>query len=93
MFLLEAPAERLRWSHVSLPFRAALRSAHQMIGLQTLCWQLMRRRCQEGYIDPSENARAAMDLYRSHAQQWEGAVSSGNWPSCLPPSTFSRCYS
>lgn len=39
-----------------------------------------------------ENARAALDLYRSHAADWEGAVSSGHWPAYLPPSTFSRCY-
>ncbi|KAF7347898.1 hypothetical protein MVEN_01547700 [Mycena venus] len=75
------------------PFRNALRSPHQIVGLQTLCWQLMRRRCQEGLIDPSENARAAMDLYRSHSKEWEASISKGNWPSCLPPSTFSRCYS
>ncbi|KAJ7169805.1 hypothetical protein C8R46DRAFT_212606 [Mycena filopes] len=74
------------------PFRNALRNPHQIIGLQTLCWQLMRRRCQEGLIDPTENARASLDLYRSHATEWETAISRGNWPSSLPPSTFSRCY-
>ncbi|KAJ7783703.1 hypothetical protein DFH07DRAFT_199489 [Mycena maculata] len=75
------------------PFRNSLRSPHQVVGLQTLCWQLMRRRCQEGLIDPSENARAALDLYRSAAKEWESAIVHGNWPSTLPPSTFSRCYS
>ena len=39
-----------------------------------------------------ENARAALDLYRSHASEWEKAVSEGHWPAHLPPSTFSRCY-
>ena len=39
-----------------------------------------------------ENARAAMDLYRSQSEEWESAVSRGHWPSCLPPNTFSRCY-
>ncbi|TFK41245.1 ribonuclease H-like domain-containing protein [Crucibulum laeve] len=74
------------------PFRNALRSPHQIIGLQTLAWQLMCRRCQEGYLDPLENARAALDLYRSHADEWEAAIAKGNWPCALPPSTFSRCY-
>ncbi|KAJ6519741.1 hypothetical protein C8R45DRAFT_1048536 [Mycena sanguinolenta] len=87
------PASATRDVALYQPFRNALRSPHQVIGLQTLCWQLMRRRCQEGLIDPSENARAAMDLYRSHSKEWEATIAKGNWPSCLPPSTFSRCYS
>ncbi|KAK0208089.1 hypothetical protein DFS33DRAFT_411026 [Desarmillaria ectypa] len=74
------------------PFRNTLRSPNHLIGLQTLSWQLMRRRCQEGHLNPSENARAALDLYRTHAQGWENAISNGNWPCALPPSTFSRCY-
>ncbi|RDB29269.1 RNA exonuclease 4 [Hypsizygus marmoreus] len=74
------------------PFRNALRSPHQVIGLQTLAWQLMCRRCQEGQHHPVENARVALDLYRSDADNWEAAISKGNWPSALPPSTFSRCY-
>ncbi|KAK7064292.1 hypothetical protein R3P38DRAFT_36602 [Favolaschia claudopus] len=87
------PAVATRDVALYQPFRNALRSPHQIIGLQTLCWQLMRRRCQEGLIDPSENARAAMDLYRSHSKDWEATIIKGNWPSSLPPSTFSRCYS
>lgn len=39
-----------------------------------------------------ENARAAMDLYRSHATEWEDVISKGQWPSHLPPDTFARCY-
>ncbi|KAH0590849.1 hypothetical protein H2248_000968 [Termitomyces sp. 'cryptogamus'] len=74
------------------PFRNALRSPHQIVGLQTLAWQLMCRRCQEGPHHPVENARVAMDLYRSDAENWESAISKNNWPCSLPPSTFSRCY-
>ncbi|KAJ6575030.1 hypothetical protein B0H19DRAFT_624101 [Mycena capillaripes] len=87
------PAVNTRDVALYQPFRNALRSPHQVIGLQTLCWQLMRRRCQEGLIDPAENARAAMDLYRSHSSEWESTITKGNWPCGLPPSTFSRCYS
>ncbi|KAF8213126.1 hypothetical protein K438DRAFT_2158054 [Mycena galopus ATCC 62051] len=68
------PAVATRDVALYQPFRNALRSPHQIIGLQTLCWQLMRRRCQEGLIDPSENARAAMDLYRSHSKDWEATL-------------------
>lgn len=39
-----------------------------------------------------EKARAVMDLYRSHATEWERYVSESQWPCLLPPSTFSRCY-
>ncbi|KAF9270144.1 hypothetical protein L218DRAFT_976090 [Marasmius fiardii PR-910] len=74
------------------PFRNALRSPNHIIGLQTLSWQLMRRRCQESEQNPLENARAALDLYRSDAKDWEDAIARGNWPCALPPSTFSRCY-
>ncbi|KAF7320105.1 FAD/NAD(P)-binding domain-containing protein [Mycena kentingensis (nom. inval.)] len=87
------PAVATRDVALYQPFRNALRTPNQIIGLQTLCWQLMRRRCGEGLVDPAENARAAMDLYRSGAREWESAVIKGNWPCSLPPSTYSRCYS
>ncbi|KAJ8083916.1 hypothetical protein PM082_002683 [Marasmius tenuissimus] len=74
------------------PFRNALRSPNHVVGLQTLAWQLMCRRCQESEQNPLENARAALDLYRSDAKDWEDAIARGNWPCSLPPSTFSRCY-
>ncbi|VDB86484.1 unnamed protein product [Peniophora sp. CBMAI 1063] len=75
------------------PFRNALKSPNQLIGLQTLAWKLMRRHCQQdGQHDALENARAALDLYRSHAADWERAISEGRWPTVLPPSSFSRCY-
>ncbi|KAJ4484802.1 ribonuclease H-like domain-containing protein [Lentinula edodes] len=74
------------------PFRNALRSPNHIVGLQTLSWQLMCRRCQESEQNPLENARAALDLYRSDATDWEEAIRRGSWPCALPPSTFSRCY-
>ncbi|KAH7883513.1 hypothetical protein F5I97DRAFT_1813689 [Phlebopus sp. FC_14] len=86
------PAVATRDVALYQPFRNALRSPNQIIGLQTLMWHLMYRRCQDGHLHPVENARAALDLYRTVATEWEAAISSGNWPSCLPPSTFSRCY-
>ncbi|KAF9244623.1 ribonuclease H-like domain-containing protein [Melanogaster broomeanus] len=86
------PAVTTRDVALYQPFRNALRSPNQVIGLQTLMWHLMGRRCQDGHIHPVENARAALDLYRTVAAEWEGAISLGDWPSCLPPSTFSRCY-
>ena len=109
------------------PFRNALKTPKQVVGLRTLMWHLMRRRCQDGkqcavslglgasnptrggrtvatssgyqinclltpIVHQLENARAAMDLYRSHATEWEDVISKGQWPSHLPPDTFARCY-
>ncbi|KAF8807321.1 hypothetical protein BYT27DRAFT_6564460 [Phlegmacium glaucopus] len=88
---LPHPAVDTRDVALYQPFRNALRS-NQIIGLQTLAWQLMSRRCQEGQLHPLENARAALDIYRSDSQAWERSISQGNWPCALPPSTFSRCY-
>ncbi|KAI0094056.1 hypothetical protein BDY19DRAFT_982822 [Irpex rosettiformis] len=85
------PAVATRDVALYRPFRTALQM-NQVIGLPTLMWRLMRRRVQEGALDSVENARAAMDLYRSHASEWESVVSKGQWPTEMPPDTFSRCY-
>ncbi|KAJ7580695.1 ribonuclease H-like domain-containing protein [Mycena floridula] len=74
------------------PFRNALHSPKQVVGLQTLAWQLMRRRFQQQESNPLENARAALDLYRTQQQDWETAIAHGTWPCALPPSSYSRCY-
>ncbi|KAJ7580483.1 hypothetical protein C8J56DRAFT_961644 [Mycena floridula] len=74
------------------PFRNALHSPRQVVSLQTLAWQLMRRRCQQQESNPLENARAALDLYRTQQQDWETAIAHGTWPCALPPSSYSRCY-
>ncbi|KAI9445119.1 hypothetical protein H4582DRAFT_1805328 [Lactarius indigo] len=86
------PAVNTRDVALYQPFRNALRSPNQLVRLPTLTFHLMGRRCQEGQQNPLENARAAVDLYRSHASEWENAIREGQWPSALPPSTFSRCY-
>ncbi|KAI0673399.1 hypothetical protein C8Q78DRAFT_969183 [Trametes maxima] len=85
------PAVATRDVALYQPFRNALK-ANQALGLQTLMWHLMRRRVQETHVCALENARAALDLYRSHSEEWEATVARGQWPSFLPPSTFSRCY-
>ncbi|KAI9512811.1 ribonuclease H-like domain-containing protein [Russula earlei] len=86
------PAVNTRDVALYQPFRNALRSPNQLVRLPTLTFHLMGRRCQEGQQNPLENARAAVDLYRSHANEWETTIREGQWPSALPPSTFSRCY-
>ncbi|KAH9846842.1 ribonuclease H-like domain-containing protein [Lenzites betulinus] len=87
------PAVATRDVALYQPFRIALRfSPNSVIGLPTLMWQLMRRKVQEPHVCALETARATLDLYRSHATEWEGTISRGQWPSFLPPSTFSKCY-
>ncbi|KAJ7783119.1 hypothetical protein B0H16DRAFT_1671227 [Mycena metata] len=75
------------------PFRNAIDSRMKTLGLRRMCWELMGRRCQEGFINPTENARVSMDMYRSRSNEWEAEISSGVWACFLPPDSFSRCYS
>lgn len=45
------------------------------------------------YASPQlENARAAVDLYRSALNECEEAINAGKWPFELPPTNFARCY-
>ena len=46
------PAVATRDVALYQPFRNALRSPNQVIGLQTLMWHFMCRRCQDGHIHP-----------------------------------------
>ncbi|THV05266.1 hypothetical protein K435DRAFT_895306 [Dendrothele bispora CBS 962.96] len=50
---------------VNVTLYQSFRNANHVIGLQTLSWQLMWKRRQEGEQNPLENARAALDLYIS----------------------------
>ncbi|CAE6525153.1 unnamed protein product [Rhizoctonia solani] len=86
------PASDTRDVGLYLPFRSALKTPNQVIGLQTLVWQLMRRKIQATHQNPVENARASMDLFRSHEADWQKTVSTGQWPCALPPTSYSRCY-
>ena len=52
----------------SQPFRNTLQNSnpHQIIGLQTLSWQLMARRCQEGQIHPVSFNLRSLQLEMKH---------------------------
>ncbi|KAG8852105.1 hypothetical protein FRB96_008906 [Tulasnella sp. 330] len=89
---LSHPAYETRDVALYLPFRNALNRPNDLIGLGSLIWLLMRRKIQAEYQDPLENARAALDLYRSEEEQWERYAKVGQWPCALPPPQFSRCY-
>jgi len=89
---LSHPAVSTRDVGLYLPFRNALRAPSHVFDLPTLVSSFMQRRIQVARIDPTENARAALDLYRSYAATWEASIASAQWPCALPPSSFSRCY-
>ncbi|KAG8901617.1 hypothetical protein FRC01_009797, partial [Tulasnella sp. 417] len=54
-----------------LPFRNALTTPNDVIGLPTLMWHFMRRKIRESFVDSLEDARASIDLYRSENKSWE----------------------
>ena len=58
-----------------LPFRSAVGTPNQVVGLPTLVWHFMRRKMTME-TDSAEISRASMDLYRSHKGQWEGQCDS-----------------
>lgn len=61
------PAVATRDVALYQPFRNALRSPNQVIGLQTLMWHLMCRRCQDGQLHPvssyDHDSPARSDVY------------------------------
>ncbi|KAB5594374.1 hypothetical protein CTheo_2151 [Ceratobasidium theobromae] len=81
------PASDTRDVGLYLPFRSALKTPNQVIGLQTLIWQLMRRKIQATHHNPVENARAVMDLFRSHEAEKPSRAVNG-LVHCPPPHTL-----
>ncbi|KAG8892419.1 hypothetical protein FRC00_012105 [Tulasnella sp. 408] len=65
------PAVDTRDVGLYFPFRDALSTPNDVIGLPTLVWHLMTRKIRKDYIDSIEDARAAIDLYRSESENWE----------------------
>ena len=43
-------------------------------------------------LEQVERARAALDLFRSCEQTWEGIIATGAWPCALPPTEYRRCF-
>lgn len=70
---------------VFVPFRRGLGYGGATPPLHILVHRLMGRSIGLGYEHPLENARAALDLYRSVQHPWENAINSGSWPCILPP--------
>jgi len=61
-------------------------------GFRNLMKRFMNRSIRDGLENAVEDARAAIDLYRSCRKDWEGVISSSVWPCLLPPKQFQRWY-
>jgi len=60
--------------------------------LASLVQTYLRREIRGGLVNPVEDARAAMDLFRCCEEKWEAAIAQAVWPSFLPPDRYSQCY-
>ncbi|EJD04298.1 uncharacterized protein FOMMEDRAFT_28031 [Fomitiporia mediterranea MF3/22] len=86
------PAIHTRDVALYLPFHRSIRSS-TVTPLKSLVSHLMRRKIGRSHEHPLEEARAALDLFRSYEEPWEDEIRGGGWPSALPPSSYSRFFS
>ncbi|KAI0271571.1 hypothetical protein BC834DRAFT_450707 [Gloeopeniophorella convolvens] len=75
-----------------LTFRRVLGCGSTVPPLHVLSHRLMGRPMGAGHEHPLENARAALDLYRSAEHVWEEAIDSGSWPCALPPVEYAEYF-
>ncbi|KAH9853140.1 hypothetical protein C2E23DRAFT_885120 [Lenzites betulinus] len=76
-----------------MSFRRTLnQKPNVMIPLQTLIKHFMGRDIGQNGDIPVERARAALDLFRSCEQTWEGIISTGAWPCALPPVEYRNFF-
>ncbi|KAI0050656.1 hypothetical protein FA95DRAFT_1513560 [Auriscalpium vulgare] len=75
-----------------VPFRRRLRCGRQLPPLPVLVNRLMGRNIALGHEHPLENARAALDLFRSVEQTWEASIDAGSWPCTLPPVAYAEYF-
>lgn len=89
---LTHPAIDTRDVALYLPFHRSIRT-FSVTPLRMMVSHFMRRRIGRTYEHPVEDARAALDLFRSYEDPWEDEIRAGGWPCALPPSRFSRFFS
>ncbi|KAI0735433.1 hypothetical protein C8Q76DRAFT_791984 [Earliella scabrosa] len=86
------PALMTRDAALFLSFRRSLAvQPNVRVPLKTLVKRFMGRDIEENGDIPVERARAALDLFRSCEQVWEGIIATGAWPCALPPIEY-RAY-
>ncbi|KAF8314785.1 hypothetical protein DL93DRAFT_2058048, partial [Clavulina sp. PMI_390] len=52
----------------------------------------LRREIRGSFMNPVEDGRAAIDLFRCCEVQWEETISQNLWPSYLPPDQYAQCF-
>ncbi|KAI0824078.1 hypothetical protein BC628DRAFT_439964 [Trametes gibbosa] len=90
---LSHPAINTRDTALFMSFRRTLnQKPNVVIPLQTLVKHFMGRDIGQNGDIPVERARAALDLFRSCEQTWEGIISTGAWPCALPPVEYRNFF-
>ncbi|TFK41341.1 hypothetical protein BDQ12DRAFT_435940 [Crucibulum laeve] len=74
------------------PLRKKLKS-RSIVDLDSLVHCFMGRNVRIMYEDSLEAARAAMDLFRSCENIFEGIIEDNYWPCDLPPTGYAKYYS
>ncbi|KAI0076253.1 hypothetical protein K474DRAFT_1283001 [Panus rudis PR-1116 ss-1] len=87
------PAIDTRDVALFMPFRKSLKfRSNVQVPLATLVRQLMGHHIGLHGEVAIEEARAALDLFRSSEQVWEDIIKTGSWPCCLPPTAYGNCF-
>ncbi|KAF8168286.1 hypothetical protein B0H34DRAFT_54432 [Crassisporium funariophilum] len=89
---LSHPALNTRDLALFRPLRRMLGSP-SVVELATLVHLFMGRNLGLDYENSLESSRAAIDLFRSCEESFEGAVAAGAWPCDLPPSAYAQYFS
>ncbi|OJT15980.1 RNA exonuclease 4 [Trametes pubescens] len=90
---LAHPAINTRDTALFMSFRRTLnQKPNAIIPLQTLVKHFMGRDIGQNGDVPVERARAALDLFRSCEQTWEGIIATGAWPCALPPADYRNFF-
>ncbi|KAF8807236.1 hypothetical protein BYT27DRAFT_7100261, partial [Phlegmacium glaucopus] len=89
---LSHPALNTRDLALFRPLRKKLQS-RSVIDLSTLVYIFMGRDIGLDHEDSLEFSRAAMCLFRSCEDTFEGIIATGAWPCDLPPSVYAENYS
>ncbi|KAK7694396.1 hypothetical protein QCA50_001582 [Cerrena zonata] len=93
VFGISHPALETRDTALFMPFRKSLKVKPSfMVPLETLVQRLMGHYIGLNGEVAVEEARAALDLFRSCEALWEDTIKSGSWPCCLPPSAYGNCF-
>ncbi|RDX56142.1 hypothetical protein OH76DRAFT_599171 [Lentinus brumalis] len=90
---LAHPAINTRDTALFMSFRRTLGvQPNVQIALKDLVKHFMGRDIEDHGDIPVERARAALDLFRSCEQIWEGIIVTGAWPCALPPVKYRHCF-